>query len=381
MPEYALYRLKVMTLTPLHFGNGRTLLHRYDYAIHQGNTWRIREAALLDEKFEGDDPRLAEQLARTPPADLLEPEDYQKESPLFRYVIHGTPRAAGEGAELQEQLKDPFDRPYFPGTELKGALRTALAWHAWQEKGLRPDVSRLGNSPRSAASGYERTLFGPDPNHDLFRALHISDSEPVGTDRLMLLNVRVVNADGTAGAPVEVEAVRSDTTFEMTMKLDRALYSDWAKRYGLHLSGTEWLEKLAEILRRYSAERIERESAWAARLEAAGRVPAAYKQLKEARLAANHFLLQVGWGTGWESKTFGALLKENEAFMRTLLKPVNQRGYGVARGRPPQNVLDFPTSRRLAMAHQRDPQGRVIGEAPAAPLGWVLVAIESEGRI
>src|SRR5690606_40558751 len=32
------------------------------------------------------------------------------------------------GAEIQEQIKDPWDRPYIPGSSLKGALRTAIAF-------------------------------------------------------------------------------------------------------------------------------------------------------------------------------------------------------------------------------------------------------------
>ena len=49
MPDnYTLYDVKVTVLSPLHIGSGRDLLNEYDYAIYQGQTWRINEDALLD---------------------------------------------------------------------------------------------------------------------------------------------------------------------------------------------------------------------------------------------------------------------------------------------------------------------------------------------
>jgi len=62
--------------------------------------------------------------------------------------------------------------------------------------------------------------------------------------------------------------------------------------------------------------------------------------------------------------------------MRTLLKPRKQGGWDVGRGRMPKNVQDFPASRRIAMAYQRNAQGEVVAEIPALPLGWVLVEME-----
>jgi len=44
MPDYALFTFRVTTLTPLHIGSGETLLNDYDYAIHQGRTWRFVES-------------------------------------------------------------------------------------------------------------------------------------------------------------------------------------------------------------------------------------------------------------------------------------------------------------------------------------------------
>src|ERR1700690_1187494 len=63
MPDYRTYDLTVTTLTPVHIGTGRVLLHGYDYAIHAKKTWVINQSALLDAQKDLDDPRLAERLA------------------------------------------------------------------------------------------------------------------------------------------------------------------------------------------------------------------------------------------------------------------------------------------------------------------------------
>ena len=123
----------------------------------------------------------------------------------------------GEGAQLREQLKDLYNRPYLPGSSLKGALRTSLAWYGWQARKLQPDRLMLDEKRAKFASRrYEQELFGRDPNHDLLRALQVSDSNPVGTDSLMLVNAKVITARGE-GSPIEIEAIRSETAFKSSL--------------------------------------------------------------------------------------------------------------------------------------------------------------------
>lgn len=366
MPEYAIYTLKVSVLTPLHIGSGEDLLHEYDYAIHNGRTWRLNDAALLEAQ-DVDDPALAETLARTPPARLLRPADFRPDSPFFRYVIQGTPRSQAEGAQVREQLKDAFDRPYLPGSSLKGALRTALAWVAWGQMGLKPELGKLGRRREWAAQEYEHMIFGPNPNHDLLRALQVSDSQPVGVERLMLVNARVLNRTGTLGSPIELEAIRPDTVFELTLKLDLALFDDWARRRELRLRGAEWLRNLPAVIQAHTRQRIAQEIAWFRDVGNGVRLRDFYeKQLGAARLGASQALLQLGWGTGWEGKTFGSHLQRDRAFLERVI-----RDYRLARGRR-QPGDPFPKSRRVLVTVVQDSQGR-RRETPASPLGWVLV--------
>ncbi len=363
MPDYLQYRVKISLLTPLHIGNGRVLLHEYDYTIANGKTWRINETALLDAQ-NVDDPHLAEQLMGAKPAQLLDPADFRPDSGFFRYVLSGAPRSKAEGAQLWEQLKDPFDKPYLPGSSLKGALRTALAWHAWQARGLRPDPTQVGRRREWAALAYEQRLFGRDPNHDLLRALHVGDSKPVEPAQLMIVNARVLTRGGRLGSPIELEALRTDTSLVLALKIDRALFTEWARRAELPREGRDWLERLPQIVQAHSADRIRRELTWFGQISNATRLQDFYRQLSQARLGNRQCLLQLGWGAGWEDKTFGSRLQADQRFMERIISD-----YHLARGsRKPGDP--FPKSRRVAVGF-RDGQ-----EYPASPLGWVLMEME-----
>ncbi len=364
--DYIMYNLQVTTITPLHIGNGRELLRDYDYAVHNNQTWRINEAALLDAQ-DVDDPALADQLARTPPAQLLKPGDFRPDSPFFRYVIKGAPRSGQEGAQLREQLKDPFDRPYIPGSSLKGALRTAIAWHAWEALGLRPDVRKLKENRKWAAQDYEREIFGRDPNHDLLRALQVSDSQPVGPDCLMILNARVLNRNGKAASPIALEAIQTRRTFAMTMKLDLALFSDWARERGLNLRVEEWLKMLPQVVQQHAQDRMQREAAWFSQARPAFSF---YKDWSHETLEESKFLLQIGWGTGWEGKTFGSRLQADKPFMEEIIRKYRLPARGKRQPGDP-----FPKSRRVMVHVLSTPQGKTE-ERPASPLGWVLVEMK-----
>lgn len=370
--NYLLYDVTITPQTPLHIGSGRDLLHEYDYAIAQGQTWRIDELALLDAQA-ADDARDAERLARSKPVELLNKSaDFHPNSPYFRYVLKGTPRSNASGAQLKEQIKDPFDRPYLPGSSLKGALRTALAWIAWGESSHRVDLRDLGQRKQWAAQPLEHNFFGRDPNHDALRALHIADSAPLTAASLMIVNVRVHHRNGNLASPIELEAIRPNTTFTTTLKLDLALYSDWARRAGLNLPGRDWLLNLPTLVQQHSAERIRRELAWFKAMPKtanAGRVAQAYTAWADYQPGPQQCLIQLGWGAGWDNKTFGSRLQADPQLMERLIGE-----FKLARGKR-QRGDPFPKSRRLAVSVARDQQGN-LSETPAVPLGWCLLEVK-----
>jgi CRISPR-associated protein Csm5 len=372
--EYITYTANVTTLSPLHIGTGHKLLRDFDYVVHNGRTWRLSENTFLAAQ-EVEDPKVMHRLMSAPPAQLLQPQDFREDSEYFRYVIKGIPHSQQTGAIVHEQIKTVEDGPYLPGSSLKGSLRTALAWHGWEEKKLRPDRTKIDERrPKFAARDYDHALFGRDPNHDLFRALLIGDSAPVTADHLMLINVRVLTSKGIGkDIPVEVEAIRPNTTFTLPVKIDTRLFSDWARqRKDFRLGGSpEWLLDLARIVRAHAFDRIRRQRAWFSERNDARAVADFYARLEQLSFKDNQFLIQLGWGGGWDSKTLGSRLQSDATFFDWL---VMQPKLGLLRDKARdtrKSRLPFPSTRRVAM--KRGVQNNK--ETPGAPLGWLLVEL------
>ena len=372
MADYTVYDLTVSVLTPLHIGTGRELLNEYDYAIHNGRTWRLNESALLDAQNVAD-TEMAATLARTPPAGLLQDQDFRPDSGLFRYVLRGTPRSGAEGAQLREQIKDVFDRLYLPGSSLKGALRTALAWNVWRQRKMSPEIKEIGRRRQWAGQGYEQEIFGRDPNRDFLRALHVSDSAPMDAGHLLLLNARVMNRRGDLAAPIEMEAIAPDTQFHLTLKVDDALFSEWAVHNRLRLNGKDLLADLPRAVQNHSLTLARQEFTWFENINSARQLAGFYQQVVSSRLPARRFLISLGWGTGWASKTFGPHLQADPDFMERIV-----RDFRLARGRR-QPGDPFPKSRRVVVQIGRDRQGSPV-ERPVAPLGWCLIEMKERNQ-
>jgi CRISPR-associated protein Csm5 len=349
----------------MHIGNGRLLLNEHDYAYFGGRTWRINEAEFVDQFYD----EVMNRGTGIPPAQFLKPADYVEESTLFRYFMKGAPRSTAAGAQLREQIKTTLDdEPYLPGTAVKGALRTALAWHGWEAERLRPAVTELNRRREFAAQRYEQQLFGPNPNRDLLRALLVGDSQPAARTQLMVANISVMTGGGKPGSPIEVEAIRPETAFKFDVKIDRALFSDWARRQGLQLKHEDWLTELVQITHAHAQSRIAAELAWCERARNCEGPSGAYRQLKDAATQArpNQCLVQLGWGTGWGSKTFGERLQVDGDFMERILSD-----YRMARGHR-QAGDRFPKSRRLVM--KANPP-----DAPSMPMGWAWLTFKKSG--
>ncbi len=363
------YRATLTVITPVHIGTGQVLQRRYDYVVHQGRTWRLHVDRVL-EAFEARWRQQAQGGRYPLPGDLLTEADFANRA-LFRYVLPGRPRSPRPFAELREFIKDTWDRPYIPGSSLKGAIRTALAWAGWAERIPALRRNDIGRNPRFAGQPLEKRLFGPDPNHDLLRALQVSDffGPQKPGEGLVVVNAQVVTSRGLQ-APIELEAA-VDVTFEGTLKVDDYLFSRHARRLGFG-DRRDWLtpQGLLERLRRHSQARLEHLTEHFYRFARRG-IPGAekvakfYEELRDFDLPKNHAFLAIGWGTGWDGKTFWTHLQEDAHLFEALVKQfrLQRRPKGASKRKPGD---PFPASRRVVVQKER----------VAAPFGWVVLALE-----
>lgn len=363
----SVFRLRLRTLSPVFIGDGQELRKGFEYEVHQGKTYRLNVDAILEAKPAAMHP---DAQGRYPtPGSLLNPSDFEQNE-YFRYVLPGMPRSGKTFAEVKSFIKDVYDVPYIPGSSLKGAIRTALAWHGWSEVNIKLDRNQIGRSRSWAGQPLERRIFGRDPNHDLLRALHVSDLFGVAKpgEGLRLVNAQVLTKR-EHGSPVELEALVGDHVFSGTLKIDDTLFQPWAEQ--LHFSNRRrWLEELCARVQAHSRARIQELIVWFENAEDGSGIAQFYRQLFNARIEKNQALVQIGWGSGWEGKTFWTHLKKDVYLFEKIISDFKLQRR--SKGAPPRKPGDpFPSSRRVAMG------GKQGVFAPVAPFGWVLIELEN----
>jgi CRISPR-associated protein Csm5 len=361
------FTVTIRTLTPLHIGSGVELLRDYDYVTANGRTFVLDQDAVLADAFERTNV-----VPTQPAGKIIRPTDLRDDSPFVRYSIQGETRLN----QIREQIKDVYGRCYLPGSSLKGALRTVLMAHAIRSKMFTPSFDWLNDGLTSADDRWDDAVFGRDPNHDLLRALQVTDSRPLAKQPapLMLVSACAFSATDKSSIPIAIEAIAHNTTIHTTIQIEDWLLQDQQARTLGWDNKTQWLTQLPALANTRARERLEQERQFALdhKFE---QTTSALEKLMDwlSKLKSTQFLLQLGWGTGWAGTTIG-----------TLLSPDMQKRIRVRYklGKPPRATRQwqvdlnqpFPKSRRLYDVAR----GQNANAEPGVPLGWVLVEMQAQ---
>jgi len=379
---------RIELLSDVHIGTGTELVRDFDWIapgdgfVYISHSDRLMEEVFRRAEADGREMReVAKTLAGSTLTSLyrelkwLTQDDFTADSPLFRYRLRGSPATAN----IREQIKDVFGRPYLPGSSLKGALRTALAVAAAEE--LKPDLTKLEYSRSWAARPVEGRLFGRDPNHDLLRALQVGDSQPVDSAHLVLKRAHIYpTATSTyrgqsRGLDVDVEALGKGTVIELPIHVPTELLVDrgtpFDRRRHAELSDWEsrvpWLERLARTGKKQSIALLTEEANFfrdrdkAEVAEAQQFLGRLVQQFQ--KLGPNEFYLVLGWGGGWHTKTLNQVLKRDPKLLADLVSRYRMNRTGTLKPGAP-----FPKSRHLLRNR--------LGQA-GPPLGWIKVTLQS----
>jgi len=355
------YQLTITTCAPLHIGSGKSALRKGIDFIGYGRTIYVFDTArVLDHIVpDSDDAELLERITRTQNlASFLREQDFREHPDLALYQLGGAPSVS----EVLPQIKDVYDQPYLPGSSLKGALRTAIIDAALLASGRPIDVRRLGDRDKYAAQDLERDVVGRGerpsqaPNYDLFRTLHVADSGPGERDWLTLSNVMVWPA-GERGIPLDVETVQAGVVFRTTITIDEYLFGAQAARLGFGPK-RELIANMAASCRAQAQARIAGEQAFFAPRNDAAAISRFYAGLADqlAGCGEASFLLHLGWGAGWGSKTVAQALRASPGAVPDAVRRYRlDRGFG--------HGGEFPATRHVVIDQRR----------PVSPLGWVRV--------
>jgi len=382
------YRLEI--LSPTHIGSGQ------EYSaldgVFQDGQWYLIDLNKVVERSKEDPTNLANAMMQPGfnwASWLQKRHILPAEVAAHRVACPQNPGST----KIRACIRDPFWRPYIPGSTLKGAIRTAILEELvtaespqrrqqWARRAVQRNQQGQPPDRRYVARNtLERDLLmgkvpnrANESNYDLLRALHVSDSEPVDAKQVQIgltwvhtlrNNQLVPKRVGQEEYKMFVEWLRVGAQTRLTIRIDeRLLQGDYLQQLGFGKAQVETLRDFTVACNERATALMEHEAAFYEDydLPAIARFyQTLLKRLQQVE-AQRGFVLNIGWGGGWETKTVTNPLTEglDEEYERI------RQTYNLGR----RDSEEFPKTRRLAY---RDNQ-------PFAPLGWVALIPEMEGR-
>jgi len=230
-------------------------------------------------------------------------------------------------------------------------------------RNLERRLKDLGRRSEWLAQPIERSVLGADPNHDLMRAVQVGDTGVVQIEQMRvgliwtytLRNNKLVEKRERDGDyKTFVEWLAPGASLQLDVRIDDFLFGEIADRL-LRFRGAKEraVRRLAETCNEYSQSIITNEESF---YEEHGLdvIRDFYRDLRSETNQEGAFLLNIGWGGGWEMKTVGDLMRS----------ALGNPGFNALRkryhlGEHPNSL--FPHSRNVAYD----------GGAPTWPTGWV----------
>lgn len=356
---------KITTLTPLHIGDGEEMKFNIDYVPS--------EKGIID-VIEQDD--IIDLLITIPDiADKVRGLEYDLRkiikdfgisvTPIYRLKYHGT----SIPDTVRRFIKNAHQKPYIPGSSLKGAIRTAI----WCSDYL--DKSNL--FPIKDYDIFEKKvkkLSGKDPQHDFLRPLHISDSIPLEPDDVLHVEeIKIFNLmhgnmpgwkdvktrktknDHNESSGLFIEAIKEGVATYIEASLERFLGKEIIKKAGELPDSTisEGFPFIAQKINQHSRDLAQKELQYLKRfLPVTSPVVNFYNALinKINSLSNGSFIIRIAWGGGWRAMTGNWL----EGEVLQLVRRVRHLG---------RKGFPFPKTRRLILKDG----------IPSIPPGWLKI--------
>jgi CRISPR-associated protein Csm5 len=340
-------KINIQTLTPTHIGSGREIQGGYEYVYFKDE----RKIGVLDPKKVLDiihEDNLAKWISCIETAKSITENLPQlkscKSDDISERVITCNKTVS---KPVREQLHTGSGMPMIPGSSLKGALRTAV----WAETlldnaKLAKDKRNLGNVDfrggfRWSDAPLQKTLFGSDPNHDIFRLLQVGDAHFVHTE---VFQTQVLNLKGSAwkidrgegkGISPEawVEALPTGTTTTCHIQFNENLLKQAGSHNTFNGNASKLqLTSLFALVNTYTQRLVSDEVDFWKNQD----TPDGFQDFvteMEVILAAtqacgeHECIIRVGWGSGFRSMTgdWHAAMDEND--YENLISSLRPRKY------------------------------------------------------
>lgn len=307
---------------------------------------------------------IASELRRQARGDRNQERDWRLQQKAIRHALQlDTDQEAEEFLTLLYRLKNKN-----PQEARRGGGRQQLESR---------DIERLGNNKHFVGLPIERYLLGEDPNHDLLRVVRVIDSQPVSLDAMevgLVWTYTIRNGKAVQKREQEGEYkafsewLKPGASLQTRVEIDNYLLDKAQQELKCSSSAIQAVRQLAQVCNAYAQALAKREKAFADNylLDPFRKF---YADLlnRLGNLPPGAFVLNIGWGGGWDAKTVGDLLEDMlEEGDFEELRDKYQLG-----AKPGSKQIDwnspFPKTRLVAYREG----------VPSAPLGWVLLAPQS----
>lgn len=286
-------------------------------------------------------------------------------------------------SDLRPMIRNGMGQLYIPGSSIKGAIRTAIAYHLLRnadkyqvpsnqqasaiEEKLKAKLGELKRKSKSADDEFmnsffsdytlthqNRTFSGNSQNTDILRALHVTDSNSLlekpataKNGKKIPLNLPVVpevivssrfpDYRAKYKAPIYAEMVRNVDT-EFTISLDTEMLSWFKHKQGMKLPFNN-LDELLAICQEFTQEQWDYEHDYWESIE--NNSNAAGKNLNFSNIRDFYapekcpYALRLGWGSGMTGTTIGLCLSDDlRATIRDICSPSRKApGYEAPKSR------------------------------------------------
>lgn len=381
-------KYKLETITPVHIGSGEMLNHIDGYYAN-GRWYRIDLDKVLAHPNTDINELTSEMSLR----------DFRWSNYFSRHNMNAADLSTysllcaqnPETTDIREAIKSVANRSYIPGSSIKGAIRTVLlsdlinheenqrlfdnsSAHLNREIGKRSRASRRNETP---AKRIEEMALGKDPNHDLLRALQVSDTEPLESEALAIETAWTVTLnqnnqleqkiDGGREYKNYVEVIQGVKTLTFTLKTDDMLFRHREKeRLNFSNLQEKTLREIADVCghETHLLMQDEKEFFEYYNLLEIANLYDKFIALNDS-LTDGTFMLQIGWGTGYLAHTVSSSFTQGEDAPVDLMALRERYRLGANRSRHGQyDEREFPKTRRILYR----------GTNPIAPLGWVKIS-------
>jgi hypothetical protein len=177
------------------------------------------------------------------------------------------------------------------------------------------------------------------------------------------------------GLDVDVEAIPARTRLQGSARLDLYLLGDVRQRLGWDAPLANTVRSFARAAQFTAEARITQELRYHASQPAAFAQPEAVrfyegllKQIQDKAVGKDTFFVQVGFATGWRSKSLLGGLADDSPLLDQIVRDFHLDKGGKGKHEPREAGDPFPMARHLAH----------VNDKPALPMGWVRVKLVNE---